>query len=364
MKISQIITELEDYAPLSLQETFDNSGLQIGDTSQKTRGILLCLDVTEEVIEEAIELDCNLIISHHPLLFKPLKKLTGKTYIERCVIKACKHDIVIYASHTNMDNAFGGVNYRLAEKIGLQNVRVLSPQKDCLLKLVTFVPEAYTETVRNALFKAGAGQIGNYDSCSFNTSGSGTFRAGEEAHPYAGDINEFHTEPEVRIETIVPAYKKSTALRTLLAVHPYEEPAYDFYSLENDWMQVGSGIVGELPYPEDEESFLQKLKTIFNLKTLKHSPFTGKQIREVALCGGSGAFLIPDAIAYGEDIFITGEAKYNDYYDVENRILLAVIGHYESEVATKEIFYDIITKKITNFAVHFSTVNTNPVNFM
>jgi dinuclear metal center YbgI/SA1388 family protein len=364
MKISRIIAELEDYAPLVLQESFDNSGLQVGDVSQKARGVLLCLDVTEEVIEEAIELDCTLIISHHPLLFKPLRKLTGKTYIERCVIKACQHDIVIYASHTNMDNAFGGVNYHLAGKLGLQNLRVLSPKKDCLLKLVVFVPEAHAETVRNALFKAGAGQIGNYDSCSFNASGSGTFRAGEEAHPYAGNIGERHTEPEIRIETIVSAYKKSTVLRALLAVHPYEEPAYDFYSLANDWTLVGSGIVGELPYPEDEKSFLQKLKTVFNLKTLKHSPFTGKPIKEVALCGGSGAFLIPDAIACGADVFITGEAKYNDYYDVENQMLLAVIGHYESEVVTKEIFYDIITKKITNFAVHFSTVNTNPVNFM
>jgi len=364
MKISQIITEIEDYATLFLQESFDNSGLQVGDISQEARGILLCLDVTEEVIEEALKLNCNLIISHHPLLFKPLKKLAGKTYIERCVIKACKNDLVIYASHTNMDNVFGGVNHRLAEKIGLQNVEVLSPKKDCLLKLVTFVPDAQAEEVRTALFKAGAGQIGNYDSCSFNVSGSGTFRAGERAHPYVGSLNEFHTEPEIRIETIVPAFKKSNVLRALLSVHPYEEPAYDFYPLENDWMQVGSGVVGELLHPEDEESFLQKLKTVFNLKTLKHSPLTGKQIRKVALCGGSGAFLIPEAIASNADVFITGEAKYNDYYDVENHLLLAVIGHYESEVATKEIFYDIITKKIPNFVIHFSMVNTNPVNFM
>lgn len=364
MKISQIIAELEDYAPLSLQENFDNSGLQVGDVSGEVRGVLLCLDVTENVVDEAIKKDCNLIVSHHPLLFKPLKKLTGKTCIERCVIKACKNDIVIYASHTNMDNAFGGVNYHLAEKIGLQNVRALSPKKDCLLKLVTFVPAAQAETVRNALFDAGAGQIGNYDSCSFDISGSGTFRAGEDAHPYAGSIGEYHTEPEVRIETVVPAYKKSAVLRALLSAHPYEEPAYDFYTLGNEWEQVGSGIVGELSTPESEETFLQKLKSGFGLKALKHSPFTGKQIRKVALCGGSGAFLIPDAIACGADIFITGEAKYNDYYDVDNRILLAVIGHYESEVPTKEIFYDIITKKITNFAVHFSTVNTNPVNFM
>jgi hypothetical protein len=230
--------------------------------------------------------------------------------------------------------------------------------------LATFVPEAQAETVRNALFGAGAGCIGNYDSCSFNVPGEGTFRAGEQTRPFVGNRYELHTEPEIRIETIVPVSKKSTVLRTLLTVHPYEEPAYDFYPLANEWTGSGSGIVGELAYPEDEEVFLQRLKTIFKLQSIKHSPFTGKEIREVALCGGGGAFLIPDAIAYGADVFITGEAKYNDYLDVENRILLAVIGHYESEIITKELFYDVITKKITNFAVHFSTTNSNPVNYL
>jgi len=364
MKISQIIETLENFAPLDWQESFDNSGLQVGDSSQKVKGILLCLDVTEDVLEEAMKLDCNLIISHHPLLFKPIKKLTGKTYIERCVIKACKNDLVIYAAHTNIDNAFGGLNYYLAEKLGLQNLRILSPQKDGLLKLVTFVPEAQAKTVRNALFIAGAGCIGNYDSCSFNVSGAGTFRAGEQTHPYVGNRYELHTEPEIRIETILPIGKKSAVLRALLAVHPYEEPAYDFYPLANDQTGVGSGVTGELPSPEEEEAFLQRLKTVFKLQNLKHSPFTGKTIREVALCGGSGAFLIPDAIACGADVFITGEAKYNDYLDAESRMLLAVIGHYESEIITKELFYDVITKKITNFAIHFSTTNTNPVNYL
>jgi dinuclear metal center YbgI/SA1388 family protein len=364
MKISQVIETLEEFAPLGLQESFDNSGLQVGDVSQNVKGILLCLDITEEVLEEAIELDCNLIISHHPLLFKPIKKLTGWTYIERCIIKACKNDLVIYAAHTNLDNAFGGVNFYLAEKLGLQNLRILSPQKEGLLKLVTFVPEAHAETVRSALFSAGAGGIGNYDSCSFNVVGAGTFRAGEQTDPFVGNRLELHTEPEIRIETILPVQKKSAVLRSLLAVHPYEEPVYDFYTLANEWNRVGAGVVGELAYPEDEEAFLQRLKTIFKLQSIKHSSFPGKEIREVALCGGSGAFLIPDAIAYGADIFITGEAKYNDYYDVENRILLAVIGHYESEIITKELFYDIITKKITNFAVHFSTTNSNPVHYL
>ena len=364
MKISQIIELLEDFAPLVLQENFDNSGLQIGDASQKVKGVLLCLDVNEEVLEEALELDCNLIISHHPLLFKPIKRITGKTYIERCVIKACKNDLVIYSAHTNLDNAFGGVNFYLAEKLGLQNLRILSPKKEGLLKLVTFAPESHVETVRSALFSAGAGFTGNYDLCSFNVSGTGTFRAGEKANPFVGNLNELHSEPEIRVETILPVYKKSSVLRALLAVHPYEEPAYDFYSLANELDRAGSGIVGELPYPENEETFLQQLKNIFKLKSIKHSPFTGKEIREVALCGGSGAFLIPDAISYGADIFITGEAKYNDYYDVENKILLAVIGHYESEIVTKELFYDIITKKIANFAVHFSTTNSNPINYL
>ena len=364
MKISQIIGALEEFAPIALQDGFDNAGLQVGDTSQKATGVLICLDVTEEVIDEAIELDCNLIISHHPLLFKPIKSLTGKTYIERCIIKACKNDIVVYSAHTNLDNAYRGVSYHLAEKIGLQNIRTLSPKTNSLLKLVTFVPEAQAETVRNALFNAGAGNIGNYDSCSFNINGSGTFRAGNDAHPFVGSIGDLHTEPEIRIETIIPTFRKSMVLRALLATHPYEEPVYDFYPLNNLWNQVGSGVVGELPYPEDEESFLSRLKTIFKLKSLKHSPFTGKEIREVALCGGSGAFLIPEAIAYGADIFITGEAKYNDFYDVEDNILLSVIGHYESEICTKELFFEIITKKIPNFAVHFSNVNVNPINYL
>jgi len=364
MKISQIIEILEDFAPLVLQESFDNSGLQVGDISQKVKGILLCLDVTEDVLEEAIELDCNLIISHHPLLFKPIKRLSGKTYIERCVTKACKNDLVIYSVHTNLDNTFGGLNFYLAEKLGLQNLRILSPKKEGLLKLVTFVPESHVETVRNALFSAGSGCIGNYDLCSFNVRGEGTFRPGNQAHPYVGKLNELHTEPEIRVETVLPIHKKSSVLRAFLAVHPYEEPAYDFYHLANECDRAGSGVVGELPYPENEETFLQQLKNIFKLQTLKHSSFIGKEISEVALCGGNGAFLIPDAISYGADVFITGEAKYNDYYDVENKILLAVIGHFESEIVTKELFYDIITKKIANFAVHFSTTNTNPVIYL
>lgn len=364
VRVRDILKEIEQYAPLPLQEDFDNAGVQVGDINQPATGVLFCVDVTEEVIDEALELDCNLIISHHPLAFKPFKSLTGSTYIERCMIKACKHDLVIYAAHTNLDNATGGVNYKLAEMIGLQNVRILSPLKASLLKLVTFVPTSHAEAVRQALFNAGAGCIGNYDSCSFNVSGEGSFRAKEGANPFCGEIGDLHTEPEVRIETVLPVSMKSAVIKSLMSVHPYEEPAYDLYPLANNWTQAGSGVVGELPESEDEQSFLLRIKNIFHLKSLTHSPFTGKNIREVAICGGSGAFLIKDAIAYGADVFITGEAKYNDYYNVEDRILLAVIGHYESEECTKEIFYTIISKKFPTFALHFSNVNSNPVKYL
>ena len=364
IKIKEILKEIELFAPLPLQESFDNAGVQVGDVNQFATGALLCLDVTEEVIEEANDRGCNLIISHHPLAFRPFKSLTGRTYVERCLMKACKYDLVIYAAHTNLDNAVGGVNYRLAELLGLQHVRVLSPRQDALLKLVTFVPEAQSNTVRHALFNAGAGSVGHYDCCSYNLQGEGTFRAQEGCHPFCGEIGELHTEREVRIETILPAYKQAAVTRALLSAHPYEEPAFDFYPLRNSWSQAGSGVVGELPDEEDELSFLERVKSILKVGCVKYSKPTGRPVREVALCGGSGAFLIKEAIAYGADVLITGEAKYNDFYDVEDHILLAVVGHYESEVCTKDIFYNVISKKFPTFAVHFSNVNQNPVNYL
>lgn len=366
VKIKDVLRVIEEVAPLQLQESFDNSGVQIGDVNQVATGALLCLDVTEAVIDEAVDLDCNLIISHHPLAFRPFKSITGKNYIERCIIKACKHDLVIYSAHTSLDNAYNGVNYKLASLFNLTNIRVLSPQKHILLKLVTYVPKTHADLVRNALSNAGAGHIGNYDSCSFNVEGDGYFRATSSiCNPYCGNIGELHEESEIRIETVLPIYKKAQVLQALLAVHPYEEPVFDFYSLENSWNMVGSGIVGELPEEEDEESFLQRIKNMFHVDSVRHSALTGRQIREVAICGGSGAFLIDDAINYGADVFITGEAKYNDFYDVDGRILLAVIGHYESEICTKEIFYEIISEKIPTFApLYLSNVNSNPVKYL
>lgn len=364
MKIKEIVSALERFAPLPLQDGFDNAGLQIGLTDAEATGALLCLDVTEAVLDEAIALGYNLVIAHHPLMFKGCKSITGKDYVERCILKAIKNDIVVYAMHTNLDNARNGVNFKIAEKIGLKNLRVLAPKENSLLKLVTFVPVAEADKVRRALFAAGCGNIGNYDSCSYNSEGEGTFRANAEARPFCGEIGELHREPEVRIETILPVYKEREAVKALLNAHPYEEPAFDLYPLKNDWKQMGAGLVGELEEPETELEFLKRIKRIFEVECLRHNKLPGREIEKVALCGGAGAFLLPEAIRSGADVFITGEIKYHDYFGHEEEILMAEIGHYESEQYTKEIFYSIIRDLFPNFALQLSKINTNPIKYL
>lgn len=364
MKIRELLLSIEHLAPVALQESYDNSGVQVGDVNKEVKTILLCIDVTENVVDEAIRLGCNLIISHHPLIFRGFKSLTGRNYVERCVMKACKNDIVIYAAHTNLDNAKGGVNYELARLLNLQQVRILAPKENILMKLVTFVPSSHAESVRTALFGAGAGNIGNYDFCSYNLSGEGTFRAGNNSNPFIGEIGELHIETETRIEVILPVYRKKEILSALLAVHPYEEPAYDFYLLENSWTYAGSGVAGALPEPMEEEDFLYYLKDALKLNTIQHSAYRGALVRDVAICGGGGAFLIPQAISYGADVFVTGEAKYNDFYDVEDKILLATVGHYESEVCTKDIFYNLLIEKHLGLEIYHSKFDVNPVKYL
>lgn len=364
MKISEIISLIEEVAPISLQEEYDNAGLQVGDKNNEATGVLLCIDVTEDVIDEAVQKGFNLIISHHPLLFKGLKNITGKNYIERVVIKAIKNDISIYAAHTNLDNAQGGVNFKIAEKLNLEDVRILSPQKGKLLKLVVFTPIAAADEVREAMLNAGAGKIGNYDMCSYNMAGYGTFRPCDGAEPYCGEVGAMHREDEVRIEVILPDYNKNKVLGAMLKIHPYEEPAYDIVQLENANAYAGSGVIGELCNPMDEMEFLKMVKNIFSVGTVKYSPLTGKKIKRVALCGGSGAFLINDAIRANADLFLTGEVGYHNFFMAEKRILLVEAGHYETEQYTKDIFCDIITKKFPNFAVQYTSVEPNPINYL
>ncbi|MFZ4740172.1 MAG: Nif3-like dinuclear metal center hexameric protein [Bacteroidales bacterium] len=360
----QAITDLiETIAPLSYQETYDNAGLIIGNKEKDIEKAIICIDVTEEVLNEAIEKKCQLIISHHPLIFKGFKKLNGKNATERMIVKAIQHDIAIYAAHTNLDNVEQGVNTILAEKLQLKNPRILQAKRSLFRKLISFCPSTHAEMLRKALFEAGAGHIGNYDSCSFNTSGEGSFRALENANPFVGAINQLHYENEIRIETIFPAYLETKILKALFASHPYEEVAYDIYALENEINTVGSGMIGEIE-EKDENSFLQFVKSITNAKSVRHTSLQGKPIKKVAICGGSGSFLIKDAIAAGADIFITGDVKYHDFFEAENKIIIADIGHYESEQFTKELLYSIIIKKFPNFAVLISERNTNPIHYL
>ena len=364
MTIGEITTYLESVAPPSFQESYDNAGLIIGDPETVISSVLISLDITEAVIDEAIETGCELIIAHHPILFKGIKRLNGNSYVERCVIKAIKNDIAIYAAHTNLDSVMGGVNSKICEKIGLTNLNILAPVKEQLLKLVTFVPDDHLEKVREALFDAGAGAIGKYDRCSFGSEGTGTFRGGEEANPYVGEIGEFHFEKETRIEMIIPRHLKNNIINTLLKTHPYEEVAYDIYPLENIFREVGAGMIGELPGGEHEIDFLTRLLQVFGCKSIRHTYLLGKPIRKVAVCGGSGSFLLGAAIKAGADIFITADMKYHDFFDAEEKIIIADIGHYESEQFTKELFYEILIKKFPNFALRLSEVKTNPVLYL
>ncbi|MDR3129421.1 MAG: Nif3-like dinuclear metal center hexameric protein [Tannerellaceae bacterium] len=364
VSIREVLDVLEEFAPLALQESFDNTGIQVGEIGQEVKGVLLCVDVTEDVMDEALVKGCNLVIAHHPLLFKPVKSLRGTTYVERCVMKACKYDMVIYAAHTNLDNLRKGINGWLGKRIGLDNVHILSPKREGLVKVVTFVPSGHVQKVQDALFATGAGCVGNYDRCSFRHEGLGSFRAQEGAHPFLGKVGKEHVEREERIETVVPVHLQEKILQAVYAAHPYEEPVTDLYPLNNAWEEVGSGIWGDLSAEEDEREFLLRVKELFKIRCIKHSTLRGKPVRRVAVCGGSGAFLIKEAIACGADVLLTGEARYNDYHDVQNRLLLAVTGHYESEACTKDIFRTLLSEKFPTFALHLSEADVNPVKYL
>lgn len=363
MLLKTIITEIEKFAPLAYQESYDNCGLLTGHKEQEVTGAILCLDCIEAVVDEAIQKNCNLIIAHHPIIFSGLKKLNGTNYIERTIIKAIQNNIAIYACHTNLDNVKLGVNKKIADKLGLINQQILSPKKLVLKKLVTFVPATHLDIVRESLFNAGAGNIGNYNSCSFILEGTGSFRGNENSNPFIGEKGKLSLEKETRLELIFETVNEATIISALKQNHPYEEVAYDIYQLENTYQNIGSGMVGELEKPISETEFLENLKSIFKVKVIKHTVLTNKNIKKVALCGGSGSFLLKNAINSKSDIYISSDFKYHEFFDAENQILVADIGHYESEQFTPEIFYEIISNKFPTFASYLTETNTNPVNY-
>jgi dinuclear metal center YbgI/SA1388 family protein len=364
MKLKEITDQLESFAPLAYQESYDNAGLICGDPQMEITSALICLDSTEAVLEEAIEKGCNLVIAHHPIVFSGIKKFNGKNYVERVIIKAIKNDIAIYAAHTNLDNVHNGVNAKIADKLGLINCKILQPQKGKLKKLITFCPLDKAAVVRESLFAAGAGSIGKYDECSFNSTGTGTFRAGAGSNPYVGEIGKLQEERETKIEVMYPVDKESKILKAMFQSHPYEEVAYDIFELSNENQMIGSGLIGELAEDKTEMDFLKFLKDAMKTSTIRYTALKQKNIKKVAVCGGSGSFLLKNAINAGADIFVTGDFKYHQFFDAENRIVIADIGHYESEQFTGEIFYDILKKKFSTFALHLSKINTNPINYL
>ena len=363
MKISGVISFLETLAHPSLQEHYDNAGLITGNPDWECKGIVISLDAIEEVVNEAIAKKCNLIISHHPIIFNGLKKINGRNYVEKTIIAAIKNDIAIYAIHTNLDNVIEGVSGKMAKMLELQNVSILSQKENTLKKLFIFVPVDRAETVRNAIFQAGGGHIGNYSQCSFNVEGIGTFKAGKNTDPYVGEVGKQHQEKEIRIEAIFPSFLEHTIVAAMKAAHPYEEVAYDIVNLSNNYQNIGAGIIGELPEAREEKEFLSRIKEVFKVPLIRHTSLLNKPVKKIALCGGAGSFLISKALAAGADVYITADVKYHEFFDANNKILMADIGHYESEQFTIDLLHEILLQKFPTFAILKTEVETNPVRY-
>ena len=363
MLIKEITDLLESLAPPSLQENYDNAGLITGQSSWQCSGIICTLDATEEVVLEAVEKKCNLIVAHHPIIFSGLKKINGKNYVEKAIITAIKNDIAVYAIHTNLDNIIYGVNKKMAEVLGLINCRVLAPKENQLMKLCTFVPADHADKLRDAVFAAGAGNIGNYSECSFNASGEGTYKAGEGTNPFLGERGKRHTENEIKIEVMFPSWLQPDILKAMFAAHPYEEVAYDLIGLLNNFSQTGSGLIGELENEMSETDFLHHIKKSFNLSVIRHTPLIGKSVKSIALCGGAGSFLINKALAADADFYISADIKYHEFFDANGHMVIADIGHWESEQFTIDLLYELLKVKYPTFALHKTEIKTNPVSY-
>ena len=364
MIVQEVTRILEALAPLNHAEDFDNVGLLLGDPEMEVSGILVTLDTLETVVDEAIAKKCNLIVSFHPIIFNGLKRLNGKNYVERVAIKAIRNNIAVYSMHTALDNSFDGVNAKICEVLGLENRKILIPKKGMIKKLTTYVPLKDAEAVKTALFEAGAGHIGNYSHCSFSVSGVGSFKGEEGSHPTLGEKGKVHEEEEIQLQITYSRELEKQVLKALFTAHPYEEIAYEVVSLDNAYQRIGMGMIGELPSAVDEKTFLEQVKEQMNCGGIRHSAYLGKKVQKVAVLGGSGAFAIDAALASGADVLVTADIKYHQFFKAEGKILIADIGHYETEQFTKNLLAEYLTKKIPNFAIRLSEMNTNPIKHL
>jgi len=363
MKIAEVIAYLEHLAPLSWQENYDNSGLIVGDPTCELTQALICLDSTEEVVDEAIANRCNLIIAHHPIVFKSLKSITGRNYVEKALLKCIKNDITLYAIHTNLDNFRGGVNAEIGERLGLENLQILAPQKNSLFKLSVFVPVEAQQHVSMAMFEAGAGTIGNYSNCSFYAQGMGTFTPLKGAKPYIGAINKLEQTPEYKLEMIVEEHRIMEVIDALKKSHPYEEVAYDLVALHNTNAHQGAGMIGELPHAMDTIEWLLSVKKTFQCGVIRHTKLVKKTLKKIAFCGGSGSFLLPRAMQLDADVYLSADFKYHEFFDAQDSIIIADIGHFESEQYTIQRLNKLLSEKFPTFAPRLTKINTNPINY-
>ena len=365
LKVRDIADWLEQWAPRHLAESYDNVGLLVGRRDMDVTKVLVSLDCTEQVVEEAEREGCQLIVSHHPVIFGGLKRLNGNSDVERTVMRAVQSNIALYAIHTNLDNVLTGVNRHLGVLLGCasDSLRILRPMGAKLEKWTVFVPTDHAESVRHAMAEAGAGHIGRYDHCSFAAEGTGTFRAQEGATPHVGSIGELHREPETRLEMVVPGECISPVHRALQDAHPYEEVALDRVALENGRDDLGAGMVGELPEPMAWEAFADRVKKALGCQAIKHTAPVKSHVQRIAMCGGSGAFLMGDAARSGADVYVTADVKYHEYFQAEGRFQLLDVGHYESEWQTSTLIANKINEKFPKFAVRLSSTKTNPVTY-
>lgn len=364
MKVKEILNCLRAWAPETYQESYDNSGLIVGEESAEVNKALISLDCTEAIVDEAIAGGFNLIISHHPIVFSGLKRFNNKNYIERVVQKAIKHDINLYSIHTNLDNVNDGVNSKIMEMLGVVNTRILNPKGAVLHQLVYYVPKDHHPQVLDAVLAAGAGEIGDYSSCSFSHTGEGTFKPGSGANPIKGSKGEVNKEEEFKVELLVQWHQKRKVQTALINAHPYEEVAHNWTALENKNQTLGSGMVGELPKPEEMMAFLERVKTVFGCGAVRYTKPHKEKVSTVAVCGGSGSFLLGNALGAKADIFITADYKYHQFFDAEGRIVIADIGHYESEKFTMQLIRDYLYENLPTFATCLTKSNTNPVHYL
>jgi dinuclear metal center YbgI/SA1388 family protein len=363
MKIQEILNELEYLAPPALQESYDNSGLMVGEPGIECTGALLTLDITEAVIEEAAHLGVNLIIAHHPIWFQARKRLNGEDLVSRCILLAIRKNIALYSIHTNLDNVLSGVNQVIAQKLGLKNLKILDPKPALLLKLVVYVPKDYSEKLLNALFQAGAGKIGAYDECAFVSEGIGSFRPSDSAKPFSGTAGVREQAQENRVEVIFQSWLKNRVIAAMYQSHPYEEVAWQLFRTENTLGEYGSGMIGELEHDLPKQEFLALVKEAFKTGGIRYADKQGEFVRKIAVCGGSGSFLIPNALRAKADALLTADISYHKFFDGEGRMMILDIGHFESEQFTPLLIHEVLSKKFTNFALHLSKIRTNPVQY-